>query len=185
MIFVCRTSFVSFKLSRLSKNKGEFQKEPMRITEFEVKTSKLPEAKENTNISLYLTCCEGRQSFLNWSHSEVKIKRVNPRLLRFFVKKLSSLMDRSGIELAYVVFLAPSCFVREQVWYHLNKDIICNWIWETLSVGKDPCSSYKKLTESDRERKFTQDKGKSDAADLKPKKWYRFTDDAGFKLANR
>lgn len=50
MIFVCKKNFVSFKLSRLSKNKGEFQKEPVRVTELEVKTSKLPEAKENTNI---------------------------------------------------------------------------------------------------------------------------------------
>lgn len=65
LIFVCGTNFVSVKLSRLSKNKGEFQKEPVRVTELEVKTSKLPEAKENTNISLYLICCEGRKSFLN------------------------------------------------------------------------------------------------------------------------
>ncbi|KAJ7393042.1 hypothetical protein OS493_008338 [Desmophyllum pertusum] len=51
----------------------------------------------------------------------------------------------------------------------------------------NPCSSsvYKELTEADRERRFTQETGKSDASDLQAGNWYRFTGDAGFKLSNR
>ncbi|XP_020605319.1 uncharacterized protein LOC110044139 [Orbicella faveolata] len=51
--------------------------------------------------------------------------------------------------------------------------------------ARNPCSSYKELNEADRERRFTQDLGKSDADDLRAGKWYRFTGRAGFKLSNR
>lgn len=58
-----------------------------------------------------------------------------------------------------------------------------------IFVGRNanPCSSsvYKELTEADRERRFTQETGKSDASDLQAGNWYRFTGDAGFKLSNR
>ncbi|KAL9952931.1 hypothetical protein ACROYT_G040263 [Oculina patagonica] len=51
--------------------------------------------------------------------------------------------------------------------------------------GEDPCNSYKELTDADRERRFTQDTGKSDADDLQAGSWYRFTGEAGYKLSNR
>ena len=52
-------------------------------------------------------------------------------------------------------------------------------------VGEDPCKSYKELSDADRERRFTQDTGKSDADDLVAGSWYRFTGKAGYKLSNR
>ena len=55
----------------------------------------------------------------------------------------------------------------------------------SIFIGRNPCSSYKELNEADRERRFTQDVGKSDADDLRPGRWYRFTGSAGFKLSNR
>ena len=55
----------------------------------------------------------------------------------------------------------------------------------SILIARNPCSSYKLLTEADRERRFTEDLGKSDADDLQPGKWYRFAGSAGFKLSNR
>jgi len=51
--------------------------------------------------------------------------------------------------------------------------------------ASDPCSSYTELSGADRERKYTQDTGKSDAIDLQAGRWYRITGKAGYKLANR
>lgn len=54
-----------------------------------------------------------------------------------------------------------------------------------LFSDSDPCSSYKELSEADRERKYTQDTSKSDVNDLQAGSWYRFTGKAGYKLSNR
>ena len=54
-----------------------------------------------------------------------------------------------------------------------------------MALANDPCYLHIKMSDADRELRFTQETGKSDRDYILTGYWYRITGKAGHKLANR